>query len=115
MRQWVLLMMEFWLQAARDPDLAPAAAELKERLRVATARQVDGLAQTAGLELPLPSRTIASALMALDDGFALQELLDPTITSHTLWDVVDHLTATLASSPASAGASAAEPFGRPTS
>ena len=102
-RRWVLLMMEFWLLAARDPNLAEAARDLKERLRRATASQVDELAAASGRELPLPARTIASALMALDDGFALQGLLDPTITSDTLWDVVDYLTSTLTPSSNASG------------
>ncbi len=67
----------------------------KEQLRAAATSQVDALADASGLELPLLSRTIASALVALDDGFALQELFDPSIRPDSLWDVVDYLTPTL--------------------
>lgn len=99
-RRWALLTMEFWLLAARDTALGKSAAQLKEELREATARQVTELAGDAAASLPLPARTIASGLMALDDGFALQELLDPSITSHVLWDLMDLLTsAVLAPQP----------------
>jgi AcrR family transcriptional regulator len=95
-RGWVLLTMEFWLYAARHPDALVHAARMKADLRAVTARQVQELVHAANVVLPLPVETIASALMALDDGFALQELLDPeTITPATLWDVVDVLTQSL--------------------
>lgn len=94
-RSSALLMMEFWLAAARDPRLQEAASSLKDRLRLSIAEQVVALADRAGVGLPLPAFTIASALMALDDGFRLQDLLDETIGPGMLWDVVDLLTATL--------------------
>jgi len=94
-RRWALLTMEFWLLAARDAELGKRAAELKEELREATARQVIELAGDAAASLPLPPRTIASGLMALDDGFALQELLDPSMTGQVLWDLMDLLSSSV--------------------
>jgi AcrR family transcriptional regulator len=97
MRGRVLLMMEFWLEAARDPELREDARQLKETLREATAAQVESLVAAAGVALPIPSRTVASALMALDDGFALQSFLDPAVRPDELWDVLDFLTGALVS------------------
>lgn len=95
-RRWALLMLEFWLLAARDPRLRKEGARLKAELRTAIGRQVDDLLESAGATSPLPSSLIASALIALEDGFALQELLDPRRhPSEKLWDVLDFFAAAL--------------------
>lgn len=92
-KRWVLLMMEFWLHAARTPGLHEHAARLKAHQRQATARQLEELKTSAGLDLPGSTELIAAALVALDDGFALQEVLDPDhVPQTTLWDAVDLLT-----------------------
>ena len=98
-RVTALLMMEFWLASARDPALRDAASVLKDRLRQAIVEQVLDLSERANVVLPLPARTIASALMALDDGFTLQELLDDSISPDLLWDVVELMTDAFAANP----------------
>lgn len=91
---WALLVLEFWLAAARDPELLAEAAALKADARLAIERQVVELAEASNIELPLPASTLAAALIALEDGFALQELLAPSDVPPTmLWDVIDFMTA----------------------
>lgn len=93
-RRWALLVLEFWLTAARDPKLLDEAKALKADARSAIERQVLELAKASGTPLPIPAATIAAALVALEDGFALQELLAPDEIPQTmLWDVVDFMTA----------------------
>jgi AcrR family transcriptional regulator len=89
-RQWSLLMLEFWLHAVRQPDLRKEGARLKADLRAAMTKQVERLLDSVSAEPPLAPDLLASALIALEDGFALQELLDPEDhPSEKLWDVLD--------------------------
>jgi AcrR family transcriptional regulator len=90
-RRAVVLALEFFLLGARDEEIAAAAREIKRVARAATAAQLESLAAATGHQLPLPALTLASGLLALDDGFALQGVLDPTIKPDLLWDLLDLL------------------------
>lgn len=93
-RDWALLLLEFWLTAARDPRLLEEAAALKAQARSAIERQLTQLAEASGVSLPIPAATMAAALIALEDGFALQELLAPdAVPATSLWEVIDFMTA----------------------
>ncbi len=97
-RAWGLLLLEFWLHVARRPDLVARGAQLKSRQRDATAGQIRTL--FGDRDLPLPAELIASSLIALEDGFALQELLDPEAQpADRLWDVLYLLADVLMSRP----------------
>ena len=99
-RGWALLLLEFWLTAARDPGLLAEAAALKAEARSAIERQLTQLAAASNFTLPVPSTTMAAALIALEDGFALQELLDTDVVPPTmLWDVIDYLTTSVIGAP----------------
>ena len=92
-RRWTLLVMEFWLHAARDPELRTQAAGLKSERRDVIADQVTRLVPPSSGELPAPASLIAAGLMAIEDGFALQSLLDPdNVHPEDMWDFVDLLT-----------------------
>ena len=89
-RGWTLLMLEFWLHVARNPALLKEGRRLKSELRESVESQTEQLLNSIGVTPPLPVDLIASALLALEDGFALQELLDPKgQPSSRLWDVLD--------------------------
>lgn len=99
-RAWSLLMLEFWLHVVRRPSLLPEGAKLKDDLRRAITRQIARLLEVGGVEPPVSPELLASALIALEDGFALQELLDPeSHPANQLWDVLDFFTEALMRRP----------------
>jgi AcrR family transcriptional regulator len=74
---WRLLSAEFWLHVVRHPELAPKLAARQRAARSAIARVVESQSAEMGIALPMPAEDLASVLMAVDDGLALQEYLDP--------------------------------------
>jgi AcrR family transcriptional regulator len=76
-RDAVLLLVDFWNQAVRDPTAAARFAERHARLRALIGRIVEGVARDQGLELAAPREQVATALIALANGFAIERLADP--------------------------------------
>lgn len=76
-RDAFLLLVDFWNQAVRDPKAATKFAARHARLRGIVARIVDHAARQQGYELSLPSEQVATALIALFNGFAIERLADP--------------------------------------
>jgi hypothetical protein len=73
----VMLFMEFWAYAVRDPRVRPkVASRFAEVRRALTQLIVDG-ARDFELELVLPAAQLAIAIDALADGIARQKLADP--------------------------------------
>jgi hypothetical protein len=73
----VLLFMEFWAYAVRDPDASRRFADAYAGPRAATARLIDDSARALGVRPTLPAEQLATAIDALADGLALQRLVDP--------------------------------------
>ncbi len=78
---WRLLVTEFRVHAARDP-------ELNRRYAAAHARTVDGIASVLasiakrnGHALAVPARQVAELLLAIETGLALEQLTDPRAVS----------------------------------
>ena len=84
-REAVLLLVDFWNQAVRDPTAAAKFAERHARLRALIGRIVEGVARDQGLELALPRDHVATALIALANGFAIERLADPTAAPDELF------------------------------
>lgn len=80
-RDWIVLIVEFWLQAMRDDRARTAMAHQYEEARTLTASLLAGKYQEAGEEPPLPPRELAIVIEALGLGVALQSLLDPETVS----------------------------------
>jgi len=76
-REAYLLLVDFWNQAVRDPTAAAKFAERHARLRALIGRIVEGVVRDAGLELALPREHVATALIALVNGFTIEHLADP--------------------------------------
>ena len=76
-RDAVLLLVDFWNQAVRDPTAAAKFAERHARLRALIGRIVEGIARDQGLELAAPREQVATAMIALANGFAIERLADP--------------------------------------
>jgi AcrR family transcriptional regulator len=76
-RRWLILLIEFWAQAARDPNLRPKFGERHAKLRAAVAEVVAERAATLGTKLALPPDQLAIVLIALTNGMAVEQLADP--------------------------------------
>jgi len=81
----VLLYMEFWAYAARDPELRPRFATHFASVRAALAEILSEGAGELDVELLLPPEEVATALQALADGIALQKMVDPGAVSDDLF------------------------------
>ena len=68
--RFLLLAIEFWVHAAREPVLLDAFSERYRRLRAS-------LAELAPADSPLHPQRWALVTLALSNGFALERLIDP--------------------------------------
>jgi AcrR family transcriptional regulator len=71
------LWLECITQAARDEDFRKLAASFWSGNRAILAEQAKETFKEIGREPPLPTRQIATAMIALDVGLAVQHLVDP--------------------------------------
>jgi hypothetical protein len=84
-RRWLTLLIEFWAQAARDPKLRPKFAERHAKLRSAIAEVLADRAARLGLPLALPADQLATVLIALTNGMAVEALADPRSVPEDLY------------------------------
>lgn len=99
---WRLLVTEFRVHAARDPQLS-------HRYAAAHASTVDGIAavltaiaERNGHALAVPARQLAELLLAIETGLALEQIADPgAVSLPQLPSVLGELAALHARSPAS--------------
>lgn len=76
--RWLFpLWLELLAHAGRDPSFVPLAAEFWRGTRDVGAAALEHQYAAAGRTPPLPVREIASAMIALDVGLALQHFVDP--------------------------------------
>jgi AcrR family transcriptional regulator len=68
--RFLLLTIEFWVHAARDPALLGAFSDRYRRLRAK-------LAELAPAAIPFDEQRWAIATLALSNGLALERLIDP--------------------------------------
>jgi AcrR family transcriptional regulator len=82
---WTLLLIEFWLYAARDEELHKEVVERHRRPLEAAVSAMEGVvAQHPEYEPLLPLADLARASSAIGHGFALERLLDPDGVSDEL-------------------------------
>ncbi len=74
---WCLLATEFQLQAGRNPEFAAPFAALYRNQRRAIAELLKVLAEKMGAPVPIHLDAIATSLIALTHGIALQRAADP--------------------------------------
>lgn len=73
----ITLTMELTLYAIRSAENRPKIQELRRRWREPNERVLQGLADGAGVELPVPVEVAARFITALDEGYSLAELIEP--------------------------------------
>jgi AcrR family transcriptional regulator len=100
---WRLLVTEFRVHAARDP-------ELNRRYAALHARTVDGIAEILAAmseggpgSLPLPPRQLAELVLALETGAALEQLANPDALGGPALPVLDRLSRWLGLAPVPTG------------
>ena len=76
-RDAFLLLIDFWGQAVRDPTAAERFAQRHARLRAVIGRLLDAAVGDRGPGVGLPSDQLATILIALGNGFAIDLLADP--------------------------------------
>lgn len=76
-RQWCLLYMEFWSRSVRDAKLRRRFAAQYEAWRSGIAQLIESQSREFGIELDASPRELASALIALFEGYVLQRVIDP--------------------------------------
>jgi AcrR family transcriptional regulator len=76
-RRWLILLIEFWAQAARDRRTQRAFDRRHGGLRTAVAETLGERAARLGIRLALPAEELATVLIALTNGFAVERLADP--------------------------------------
>ena len=76
-REWSLLFFEFWLHAARNPGLRERYAGYRRGAQAAVAQLLSERARAAGIVLPASTPALATAVLALASGVALERLVDP--------------------------------------
>jgi AcrR family transcriptional regulator len=76
-RDWQLLFIEFWQRAVRDPEARRQFVRHRRELRRSIADAIEKRARAAGYELPLPAKDLATIVLALSNGLAIEHMPDP--------------------------------------
>jgi AcrR family transcriptional regulator len=74
---WRLLVTEFRVHAARDPELNRRYAALHARTVEGVARMFTEISKENGGGLPFPPRQLAELWLAIETGRALEQIADP--------------------------------------
>jgi len=99
---WRLLVTEFRIHAARDPELNRRYAALHARAVEGIARALVSISERAGETLPSPPRQLAELVLAIEAGLALEQSANPDALGGPDLPVLRRLTSWLASAPAPA-------------
>ena len=75
--QWLILRLEFWLYAMRNPDIRPAVVARNRDRIAALEPAVHGILDAQGVEPPRPITDLAQIIQGLDDGLAMMKMIDP--------------------------------------
>jgi AcrR family transcriptional regulator len=76
-RDAFLLLIDFWGQAVRDPTAAERFAQRHARLRTTIGHLLDAAIPDRETRSGLPTDQLATTLIALANGFAIELLADP--------------------------------------
>ncbi|MGZ4201393.1 MAG: TetR/AcrR family transcriptional regulator [Thermoleophilaceae bacterium] len=74
---WALLVLEFRVHAARNPDLNRRYAAAHRRTLAALSELLEGLYERAAEEPPFPPRRMAEIVLAVGAGTQLEQAADP--------------------------------------
>jgi AcrR family transcriptional regulator len=101
---WRLLVTEFRVHAARDPELSSRYAEVHAATVDGLASAVASAAERSGHALTVPARQLAELLLAVETGLALEQVAAPAALGFgQMPAVVAELATLLAGSVAATG------------
>lgn len=95
---WTMLEFEFATVSRDDPALQAALVSSLSMVRGAVAAQVQTLADTRGIELPVPAEDAATGILSMGIGLGMQRAIDPSIPARLITDAV-RLLVTLGAGP----------------
>lgn len=72
-----VLFSEFRVHASRSPSTRRRLAKTRRQIRATLAQTVEAYAERAGVELTMPADHVATVLLALTNGLALERLGQP--------------------------------------
>jgi AcrR family transcriptional regulator len=102
--EWGLLVIEFRVHAARDPQLGRRYAAAHQRTLTGMEQAVTGLYQRAGHPPPLPPADLARLLVAVGAGARLEQAAEPDSFPATL--LAGQLARLIAGRPATSASAA---------
>lgn len=76
-RQWQLLFLDYWARAVRDPAVRPGFVAHRRRLHDRLADTIGALLSDAGVSTGLTKSQLATLVLALSNGVAIEGLVDP--------------------------------------
>lgn len=85
---WTMLEFEFAIVAKDDPALQAALVSNLSMVRGTVAAQLQGLAQSLRVELPMPPEDAATAVLSLGLGLGIQRAIDPSLSARLITDAV---------------------------
>ena len=97
--EWTRLVIEFRIQAARDPELNRRYAAAHERTIAGVAAGIADLFERSGDHPPFPPRELAEIIFALRSGIVLEQAANPAALQPPLSGLVTRMFA----APAGAG------------
>jgi AcrR family transcriptional regulator len=98
--EMLMLFVEFWAYAARDPGARERVAKSFAKAREMLTRLIADGAREFDLRLEIPAEQLAIAIDALADGIARQKLADPSAVPDELMGRVISLLLAAATRPA---------------
>lgn len=88
----LLIVYEQWALAVREPDLRDGYSDRQAILRDTLARAVQARHETTGVPLTYPAQGLATAILALANGLAMEALVDPeAVPDELLGDMLQFL------------------------
>ena len=75
--EYFALFFEFWAYAQRNPNVKKKFLPRVQRFRSALAEVFETKSDDTGIELPIPNEQLASMLIAMAAGVAMERELDP--------------------------------------
>ncbi|MEC3913090.1 TetR/AcrR family transcriptional regulator [Nocardia sp. CDC160] len=85
---WTLLEFEFAIVARDDPDLHAALVSSLAMMRGAVAAQLQALADSMRIVLPMSAEDAATTILSLGLGLGIQRAVDPGISAGLITDAV---------------------------
>lgn len=76
-REWQLVFVDFWLRAVRDPKVLEQFLAHRESLRAVLAASVTEIAGVAGPDAALTADDLVTVILALCNGLAIEQYIDP--------------------------------------